>query len=89
MLRIPHSVGNQLTDGAKAVSYTHRPRCTPQKHFSVSSARFCYRLSKLQGLVWLEGSGELGKKINSPHWLSNRDLLSYCTVAQPLRYCVQ
>jgi hypothetical protein len=42
MLRIPHCLDRQLTDGAKFVSPTHRPHFTPQKHyFSVSSTHFC------------------------------------------------
>jgi hypothetical protein len=33
MLRIPHCLDNQLTDDGKAVSLTHQPHFTPQKHF--------------------------------------------------------
>jgi hypothetical protein len=32
---------NRLTDGGKVVSPTHRPRFSPQKHFSVSGTHFC------------------------------------------------
>jgi hypothetical protein len=42
MSRIPHCLDNQLTDGSKVVSPTHRPRFIPQKHyFSASSTHFC------------------------------------------------
>jgi hypothetical protein len=70
MLRIPQCLDNQLTDGGKIVSTTHRPRSTPQKHyyFYVSGTHFCQRLSKPQGLVRPE---ELGKFKNSPHRVSN------------------
>jgi hypothetical protein len=66
MLRIPHCLDNRLTDGGKVVSPTHRPQFTPQKHyyFYVSGTHFCYRQSKLQGLVRLEGLGKC-KKITS------------------------
>jgi hypothetical protein len=56
MLMIPHCLNSRLTDGGKVVSPTHRPHSTPQKHFFyVSGTNFCYRLSKPQGLVRLEG----------------------------------
>jgi hypothetical protein len=52
---------NLFPDGGKIVSFTHRPRSTPQKHFSfsVSGIHICYRLSTPQGLVQLEGLGKL------------------------------
>jgi hypothetical protein len=57
MLRIPHCLGNWLTDGG-----THRRRYTPQKHyFSASGTHFCSGLSEPQGLVRPEGSGKLKK----------------------------
>jgi hypothetical protein len=53
------SVDNRLTDGEN-VSLTRRPRSTPQKTFRFCSCtHFCSRLSKLQGLVRLEGLGQL------------------------------
>jgi hypothetical protein len=62
MLRIPHCVDNQQTDGGEVVSPTHWPHFTPQKHFySVSGPHFCYRLSKPQGQVWLEELDKLKK----------------------------
>jgi hypothetical protein len=62
---IPHCPDNRLTDGGKVVSPTHPPHFTPYKHyFCVSDTHFCYRLSKLQGLVRHEGSGKF-KKITS------------------------
>jgi hypothetical protein len=33
MLRIPHCLDSQLTDGSKVVSPVHRPRSSPQKHY--------------------------------------------------------
>jgi hypothetical protein len=33
MLRIPHCLDSRLTDCGKAVSSTHQPHFTPQKHF--------------------------------------------------------
>jgi hypothetical protein len=52
MLRIPHCLDNQLTDGGKVASPTHRPCYTLQKHYySASGTHFCQRLSKPQGLV--------------------------------------
>jgi hypothetical protein len=41
MLRIPHCIDSRLTGGSKVVSLMHRPRSTPQKHFSVSGTHFC------------------------------------------------
>jgi hypothetical protein len=42
VLRIPHCLGNRLTDGGEVVSPTHRPHFTPHKHFSnVSGTHFC------------------------------------------------
>jgi hypothetical protein len=81
-------LGNRLTDGGKVFSLTHRPCSTPQKHFSASSIHFCYRLSKLQGLVRLEGLGKSGKKAN--HIIGSRihNLPAFSIVPQPLRCCV-
>jgi hypothetical protein len=42
MLRIPHCLGNRLTDGGKYVSLTHPPHFTPQKHYY-----FCFRYTFL------------------------------------------
>jgi hypothetical protein len=45
MLRISHFLDNQFTDGDKAVSLTHRPYSTPQKHYvSASDTHFCQRM---------------------------------------------
>jgi hypothetical protein len=42
MLTIPYCLDNQLTDGGKVVSPTHRPGSTLQKHnFSASGTHFC------------------------------------------------
>jgi hypothetical protein len=35
MLRIPHCLDNQLTDGGEVVSPTHLRQSTPQKHYYV------------------------------------------------------
>jgi hypothetical protein len=49
---------SRLTDGGRVVSLTHRPHFTPQKHcFFAFGTRFCLRLSKLQGIIRLEGLG--------------------------------
>jgi hypothetical protein len=41
-LRNPHCLDNRFTDGGKVVSPAHRPRSTPQKHYSSASAtHFC------------------------------------------------
>jgi hypothetical protein len=73
MLRIPHCIDNRLTDDGKVVSPMHPPPSTPQKHyFSAPGTRFCYRLSKPQGLVRPERLGKLEEKKNhSPHRVSN------------------
>jgi hypothetical protein len=62
MLRISHYLDSRLTDGGKVVSLTYRPPSTPQKHFSAPGTHFCYRLSKPQGLVRLEGLGKMKEK---------------------------
>jgi hypothetical protein len=41
MLRIPQCLDNRLRDDGKVVSPTHKPRSTPQKHFSASGTHFC------------------------------------------------
>jgi hypothetical protein len=55
MLKIANFLDNQLIDGAEVVRIIRRQRFTPQKHFFVSSTRFCWWMSKFQDLVWLEG----------------------------------
>jgi hypothetical protein len=48
-------LNNRLTHGGEVVSLTRRPRSTPQAlFFPVSATHFCQRLSKPQGLMWLE-----------------------------------
>jgi hypothetical protein len=69
--RIPHCLDNRLTDGGEVVSPTHQPRSNSQKHnFSASGTHFYWRVSKLQGLVRLEGLGNF-KKTHSPRRVSN------------------
>jgi hypothetical protein len=65
MLRIPHCLDNRLTDGGKVVSPMHPPHFTPQEHyyFSDSDTHFCQRISKPQGLVWLEELGKFKKSV--------------------------
>jgi hypothetical protein len=57
MLRIPHclALDYRFIDGGKVVSPTYWPRSTLQRHFSVSGAHFCERLSEPQGLLRPEG----------------------------------
>jgi hypothetical protein len=63
MLRILYCLDSRLTDGCKVVRLTHRPRSTRQKYYSsASGSNFCYRMSKPQGLVHLEGLGKFKKK---------------------------
>jgi hypothetical protein len=87
MLRIPHCLDNRLTDGGEVVSPTHRPRFIPQKHyFSASVTHFCYRLSKPQAIVRLEGLGKLKEFIHLI-WSRTRDLPA-CSIVPSLRYRV-
>jgi hypothetical protein len=61
---------------------------TPQKHyFSASGTHFCYRLSKPQGLVRLEGLGKV-KKSNDLIGTQTGYVPAYSTVPQSLRYHV-
>jgi hypothetical protein len=62
MLRIPHYLGNRLTDGCKVVSPTRLPSFT---HRNIPGTHFCYRLSEPQGLVRLEGLGQLKNPLTS------------------------
>jgi hypothetical protein len=64
MLRIPHCLHNQLTDGGKVVSPIQQLHFTPQKHyFSASDTNFCQSLSEPQDLVW-PGLGKLKQFIH-------------------------
>jgi hypothetical protein len=66
MLKIPHFLDNLLTNGGEVVSPTHRPRSTPQKHYtriSASGTHFCKRPSKPHGLVRPKGLLKLKKKL--------------------------
>jgi hypothetical protein len=55
---------NRLTGGGEVVSPKHWPHFTTQGHyFSASGTDFCYRLSKPQGLLQLEGIGKLGLEL--------------------------
>jgi hypothetical protein len=84
MLRIPHCLDNQLTDGGKVVDSTHWQRSTSQKHdFSAFDTHFCQRLSKPQGQVQPEGLGKV-KKINDLIGSRTRDLPICSIVPQPI-----
>jgi hypothetical protein len=64
MLRIPHCLDSQITDGGEVVSLTDRPRFTPKKYyFSASGTYFCQKLSKPQGPMRLEGLGKFKNKL--------------------------
>jgi hypothetical protein len=42
MLRIPHCLDNQLTDGGEVISLTHQPRSRTQKYYvSISDTDIC------------------------------------------------
>jgi hypothetical protein len=42
ILRIPYCLHSRLTDGGKVVSFTQRPRSTPQKYYLYASGtHFC------------------------------------------------
>jgi hypothetical protein len=64
MLGIQHCLDNRIAVGGKVISLTHRPRSTPQKHFSASGTHFCYRLSEPQGLLRPEGLDKLEKFVD-------------------------
>jgi hypothetical protein len=89
MLRIPHCLHSRLTNGSEVVGLTHRPRSTPRINLviSVSGTQFCQRLSKLQGLLRLEGLGKL-KKFSDHFGCGTRDLPACSVVCEPLRHGV-
>jgi hypothetical protein len=59
-LRLPHFIGNQLTDGGKVVSLKHQPPFTPQGRFLWYS--FLLRAwVDPRATVQLEGLGKLKK----------------------------
>jgi hypothetical protein len=87
-IEIPHRLDSRLRHGDKVISPTHRPRSIPQKHyFSASVTHFCWRLSKRQGLVLLEGLSQL-RKIIYLVGSQTRDLPACSILPQPLRYRV-
>jgi hypothetical protein len=55
--------------------------------FSVSNTHFCYRLSKFQGLVWLEGLGKL-KTFNTSLGLEPATFRLVAWFLNKLRCCV-
>jgi hypothetical protein len=59
----------------------HQPPSILQKHFSASDTNFCYRLSKLQGIVGLE---RLGKLIKIPMTSFRTEGANFRLVAQCL-----
>jgi hypothetical protein len=64
MLRIPRCLDSRLTIAVN-LSALRTGRALFHKHFSASGIHFCYRLSKPQGLVGLEGLGKLKKSFTS------------------------
>jgi hypothetical protein len=84
MVRIPHCLDSRLTDGGEVVSRMHRPHSTPQIHF-FSGTYFCYRLSKLQVLVRLEGLGKL-RKLKDLIVTRTRDFPAFNKCLNQLRY---
>jgi hypothetical protein len=88
MLRIPHWLDSQITDGSEVPSPMQQPRSTPPETlFFCSWYNFCLRLSKPQGLERPEALGKL-KKTHSPHRVSNPRLCSLKHSPQPLHYRV-
>jgi hypothetical protein len=88
MLRMPPCLDNRLTDGGKVVSPTHRPRSTPQILLFILLVLITVKeLSKLQGLVRLEGLAKLQKFI---HLIGSRtrDFPACSIVPQPLHHSV-
>jgi hypothetical protein len=80
MLRILHSLGNQITEGGVIVSLKRQPSSTHQKYlFSAVDTHFHWRQSKSQGLLLLEGLDRFQRR-NS----RSLDLPSYSTVPQTL-----
>jgi hypothetical protein len=82
MLKIPYCVDSRLIDGIEAVSPTHRPRFTHQKHFSTSGANFFQTLNNPKGS--LEGWSKLK---NVTHLIGSRTRdLPVCSIApQPTK----
>jgi hypothetical protein len=69
---IPPWLDNQLADGGKVVSPTHRPHFTSQEHyFSAYATRFWENVSKPQDLVRPEASGKL-KERKIIHFIGSR-----------------
>jgi hypothetical protein len=75
MLRIPHCLDSWLTVGGEVVNPSRRQPFTLSK---IPGTNFCWRLSKPQGLVRLEGLGELKNSMI----LSGVDLATFRLVAQ-------
>jgi hypothetical protein len=72
MLRFPHSLDNQLTDGSEVVGFMHWPPFTPRK---IPGTHFCYRLSQPQGHI-VAGRIRSIKKSNDLIWNQTHDLLA-------------
>jgi hypothetical protein len=59
MLKIPHCLDNQLTDGSKVVSPTQPATLyCPETLFFYFSYSFLLEAEQTPGLVWLEGLGK-------------------------------
>jgi hypothetical protein len=77
-----------LKDAGKVVSVTLWPCSTPpETFFFVSGTHIYKKLSKLQGLVQLEGLGQL-TKFSYLVRSRTRDLPACSIVPQPIRYLV-
>jgi hypothetical protein len=78
MLRITHCLDNRLIHDGENVSLTR----SPDLFFSAFGTRLCYRVSKPQGLVWLEVLGKLKTFIDLIE-SQTRDLPTFSIVPQP------
>jgi hypothetical protein len=79
MLRFPHFLDSQLTDGGEVVNLMHQPLFTPQED---SCTHFCWRLS------WPQGHSVAGRirsveKSNDLIGTRTHDLPACSTVPQP------
>jgi hypothetical protein len=70
------SLDNRLIDGGEAVSLTRQSPFTPRK---IPGTQFCYRLTRPQALVRLEGLGQLNNTITSSRMEpATFRLVAYC-----------
>jgi hypothetical protein len=74
MLRIPHSLDNQFTDGGEDVSLTRRSRFTPM---TITGTHFCKMLARSQGLCAAGKIKKIEKKNQLPHRASNQLIFGF------------